>query len=239
MQDVMQALARALRSLLHVRMLALSLLPMLLALALWGALTAIFWNDWIAYAIAALTNTSVADWLARWDLQRVTGYAAVLLILLLLFPLALATALLIAAIFLMPIIVSFVAKQKHPGLEKKQGGTVAGSLWNAAVSVVVFGALWLATLPVYLLGPLAIVIPALLSAYLNQRLFRYDALAEHASSEEIKAVIERSGGSMYLLGGAAGLLNFVPLLNLLTPTFTGLAFAHFCLEQLERVRRAG
>lgn len=39
----------------------------------------------------------------------------------------------------------------------------------------------------------ALVLPAVLLAYLNQGLFRYDALAEHASREEFDLIVERAG----------------------------------------------
>jgi hypothetical protein len=46
----------------------------------------------------------------------------------------------------------------------------------------------------------ALALPPLLSAFLNQRLFRYDALAEHASAEEYRAVVARAKGRLFVLG---------------------------------------
>jgi len=79
----------------------------------------------------------------------------------------------------------------------------------------------------------------MLMAYLNQRLFRYDALAEHASREEYAQVIERSTLKLYLLGAVVGLLQFVPLLNLFLPVYAGLAFIHLCLAELQQLRLRG
>jgi uncharacterized protein involved in cysteine biosynthesis len=76
-----------------------------------------------------------------------------------------------------------------------------------------------------------------LAAYLNQRLFRYDALSEHASAEEYRAILVASWGRMYLLGIMLALLYYVPLLNLLVPVLSGLAFTHFGLAQLQDLRR--
>ena len=72
-------------------------------------------------------------------------------------------------------------------------------------------------LPLWLTGVLAPVLPVLLSAYLNQRLFRYDALADHASADEYHVIINASRGRMYVLGGLLALLYYVPLLNLFAP----------------------
>ena len=78
----------------------------------------------------------------------------------------------------------------------------------------------------------------MLGAYLNQRLFRYDALSDHASAEEYAALLEAGWSRMYVLGLLLALLYFVPLLNLLVPVLSGLAFTHFGLAALARLRAA-
>jgi len=42
---------------------------------------------------------------------------------------------------------------------------------------------------------------------------------------------------MYLLGVMLALLYYVPLLNLLVPVLSGLAFTHFGLAQLQELRQ--
>jgi uncharacterized protein involved in cysteine biosynthesis len=137
----------------------------------------------------------------------------------------------------MPVIVSSVAARCHAGLERKRGGTLAGSLWNMIAGISIFGTLWIVTLPLWLTGIAVFVLPPLLSAYLSQRLLRYDALAEHASPEEYRAVIVASGTRLFLLGFALALLFYVPLVNLVAPVLSGLAFTHYCLDELERLRQ--
>jgi len=83
------------------------------------------------------------------------------------------------------------------------------------------------------------VLPLLLSAHFNQRMFRYDALAEHASADEFARVLRAARGDLYLLGILLSLLLYVPLANLLVPVLSGLAFTHCCLARLERLRAAG
>lgn len=237
MGDIFKALTLALRTLLRPRMLALVLWPMLLALLLWGIAGWFFWDDWVSSASTLVARTEVDDWLMRWELNSVASTLVILLVLSLLMPVVLATALLIAALFAMPVMVRHVATRDFPGLEARDGASFAGSVWNAVVATVVFGVLWVITLPLWLFGPLAVVIPIALSAYLNQRLFRYDALGEHASRREFEQVLERSGNRLYILGALAGLLHYVPLLNLFSPIYTGLAFIHFCLAELQKLRR--
>ena len=239
MNDVPQALGNAFRSLLHPRMLVLAISPMVLALALWIGLAWLYWDAWSHWLTATIAGSGVAQLLPQYTLDPLGHYSALLLLLLALAPMVLITALLIAALVEMPLIVSFVAERDYPALERRRGGTVAGSMGNAFVAVLVFAVLWIVTLPLWLTGFLAPLLPALLSAWLNQRLFRYDALSEHASGDELRAVLKANRGRMYLLGLLLALLYYVPLLNLLVPVLSGLAFAHFGLARLTELRAHG
>jgi len=130
-----------------------------------------------------------------------------------------------------------VAERGFPQLERRRGGTVAGSAWNAITSIILFGVLWLLSLPLWLTGIGALLLPALISALFNQRMFRYDALAEHASAAEYHAVLRASGGRLYALGLVLAAFYYVPVVNLLAPILSGLAFTHLCLAELARLRR--
>jgi hypothetical protein len=158
------------------------------------------------------------------------------LLILLLFPVILVTALLVTSVLAMPVMVKHVGTRDFPRLEQKRGGTALGSLWNALVAMVIFILLWMVTLPLWLFGLPAVVLPVLLSAYLSQRLFRYDALAEHASPEEFERILERAGMRLYVLGAVLAFIQFVPLLNLFSPVYIGLAYIHFCLRELQQLR---
>ena len=92
------------------------------------------------------------------------------------------------------------------------------------------------TLPLWLIG-VGVVIPFIAAAYLHQRLFRYDALAEHASREEMQAMFTRHQSSWWGLGLLTGLLQFVPVLNLFAPVLAALAFIHFGLARLAGLRQ--
>jgi len=236
MNDVLQALGRAFRSVLHPRMLALTIWPMLVALALWLGLAWLYWDSWSQWIHALVAGSSVSDWLPQRGFDWVVRASALLLIPLLLAPMILITALLIASVAEMPLIINFVVARHYPALAKRRGGTVAGSIINALVAVLAFGGLWIVTLPLWFTGVLAPVVPVLLTAYLNQRLFRYDALSDHASAEEYRAILESSWGRMYVLGALLALLYYVPLLNLLVPVLSGLAFTHFGLARLAELR---
>ena len=149
----------------------------------------------------------------------------------------LVTAMLITELVAMPVIVSLVERQ-YVHLEKEKSASVLGSIGNAAFAIGAFGVLWLVTLPLWLTGLGAFIVPPLLSAYLNQRLFRYDALADHASREEYATIVAGAKGRLFGLGLALSFVYYIPLVNLIAPVLSGLAFTHLCLTELERVRGA-
>lgn len=43
---------------------------------------------------------------------------------------------------------------------------------------------------------------------------------------------------LYLLGALVGVLQFVPLLNLVSPVYIGLAYIHLCLSELKQLRQS-
>jgi uncharacterized protein involved in cysteine biosynthesis len=237
MQDVFTALWNALKSLLQPPVLALVLWPMLLALVVWGGVAFLFWQDWTGALAGLIGQSGIRELLAKVGLHWVPGLAAALLAVLLLLPAVYVTALLITSIAAMPVMVGHVARRDFPALEKKRGGTLAGSLRNALVSVIVYLVLWLLTLPLWLTALWAPVAAVALNAYLNQRLFRYDALADHASKEEFRLFIEQNTGRLYLLGAVLALIQLLPVINLVAPVYTGLAFIHFGLAGLARMRK--
>lgn len=237
MAMILRALAGAVRNVFHPRVLGVLLVPMLVALAVWLGLSWWFWGGWTGSIEAGLTSASDSGWSARLDLSRFAGAAATVILIMLIAPAIMVTAMLIAAVFAMPALVDHIARRDFPQLEKAKGGTFFGSLVNAVVAVAAFALLWIATLPAWLFaGPLAAIIPLLLSAYLNQRLFRYDALAEHASAHEMRRIFEERFGGFFGLGVFTGAVYFVPIVNLVAPVFAALAFICFSLGELERLR---
>ncbi|MDZ4202017.1 MAG: EI24 domain-containing protein [Gallionella sp.] len=238
MSNVIAALVNALKSLFHPKMLALIFWPILVAMLLWVGAAMFFWGSWIANLTGLVQATPLEQWMAQGMFAVVAHYLISIILVLLLLPAIYVTALVITAVFAMPAMVDHVAGKYYPELERKQGGSTTGNIANALLAVGIYGAGWVVSLPLWLFSPLALVLPILLMAYLNQRLFRYDALAEHASKEEFALVIERATPRLYLLGALVGLLQFVPVLNFFAPVYVGLAFIHLCLGELRQLRRS-
>jgi CysZ protein len=154
--------------------------------------------------------------------------------------LAAATALTAIAVLAMPVIVRTVAARHYPTVAPLRGGTFAGSLGNAATALALFIPLWLASLVLLFIPPLYAVASLTLNAWLTQRMFRYDALAEHAARAEIAAVIARSRTRLMGLGLALSPLSLIPLVNIFVlPLYGGIAFTELCLAELEAFRASG
>jgi hypothetical protein len=237
MHPVIAALAAAARDLREPRVLGLALVPPLVAIAVWLALAWAFADDWARWVAKAIATTSWLTWLSDWGLASVLIWASGIAAFALLVPLMLVVAVLVTEILAMPVIVPLIGARDYPRLERRRGGTLAGSAWNAVTSIILFAGLWLLSLPLWLTGIGALLLPALISALFNQRVFRYDALAEHASAGEYRAVVQAAGGRLYGLGLALAVLYYVPLVNLLAPILSALAFTHLCLAELESLRQ--
>lgn len=237
MTGILDALARALRDLFSLRVLWVVVWPMLVAALLWLALGVTFWHTFSGWIAQGLDAIGIQAWLAELEPVWIAHGIQALLHLLLFVPLVLLTALVITALFAMPALIRLVAERDYPELKRENGGGLVGSLWNAAVAVVLFVALWVATLPLWLIG-VGVIVPFVAAAYLNQRLFRYDAIAEHASADEMAALFKSDRPGWWGLGLLTGLVQFVPLLNLFGPVLAALAFIHYGLARLERRRAA-
>jgi len=231
------ALTRAFLSLLHPRMLWLMVWPIVAALAIWIALAALFWGQALHWVEIELGSTGLIQWMMTIaPLAFLAAHVAWVILIVAFIPLVLVTAVLLVAIFAMPAMVDQVSDTSYPGLARRHGGTFAGSLWNSAIALAVFVVLAIITLPLWVIPLLWPVIPVVLLAYLNQRVFRYDALAEHASAGEMKQIIHRHRGELFLLGVVISILGHVPVVGFLVPVYGALAFVHYCLDRLQALR---
>jgi len=236
MTPILDALARAFRDLFQFKVLWIVIWPIMAAALLWLAMGVVFWDTFSGWIASGLTAIGIQSWLEGVEPRWIaTGIQAVLHLILFV-PLVFITALVITALFAMPALISLVADRAYPQLKRESGGSIAGNLLNASLAIGVFIAIWVFTLPLWLIG-VGVVVPFIAAAYLNQRLFRYDALAEHASREEMQTLFLKYQSSWWGLGLLTGLLQFVPLLNLFAPVLAALAFIHFGLACLADLRQ--
>jgi len=235
MTAILDAVARALRDLFSLRVLWVVVWPMLVAILLWLVLGVTFWSTFSGWLTQGLDAIGIQTWLAEIEPVWIANGIQLLLHLMLFVPAVMLTALVITALFGMPALIRVVAERDYPDLGRENGGGMIGSVWNAGIAIIVFIVLWVVTLPLWLIG-VGVIVPFVAAAWLNQRLFRYDAIAEHADADEMAALFKQERGGWWGLGMLTGLLQFVPLLNLLAPVVAALAFIHFGLARLARVR---
>ena len=224
-------------NLLHPRMLWLMLWPMLVSLAVWGTVAIVLWVRtalWLAGLIQQLLQS--VPGVAAFDLASAALIAAHVLLFLAFVPLVYLTALFILGIFGMQAMVDHVARRAYPTLERRRGGSTAGSVWNGFVALAGMLLLFLVSLPLWLAPPLWPVLAVAILGWGNQRLLRYDALAEHVEPGEMQRVFDGRRPRLYAMGVLLALTAYIPFVGFLAPVAFGLAFIHYLLGALAAER---
>lgn len=232
MDKVFLALLRTLASLREGRVWGYVLAPALLAFVLWIALA--FWGlgslvDWLlAYPPMTLLVAWGAVWLAHL-LAYLGGWMVI-------FACAYLTASLLAAVFVMPLLLKHLANGEYRDVAAMGKDSFMAATVNSLVAALLFVLGWLVTVPLWLIPGMALILPLLLMAWLNRRTFAYDALSMHATDEEWKTLFSQEKRPLFMLGLTMALLAHVPVVGLLVPALAALAFVHFGLEALRRSR---
>lgn len=226
---VVAACGRAGRDLARGDILWQALWPPLLAFALWSGVAVWTWQPASAWIVANLPDWSWLAWMGAWLAHIALFFVFA--------PLVYGTTLLLLATFALPRMMTIVAARDYPQLSRHGVNAVWGSLWNTLAVSAVFVLGWIATLPLLLVPGALLVLPLAWTAWLNQRTFRYDALAEHATGEERRRIVEQHGGELRLAGLVTALALHVPLVNFIVPAWTALVFVHLCLGRLAALRR--
>lgn len=235
--SIVGSLLYGLANLLHPRMLWLMVWPMLVSLALWGFAALALWARialWLAERLQQWLEPAAG--FIGFDLGDAALIAAHVMLFLLFVPLVYVTALFILGVFGMQKMVDHVAARSFPGLERRRGGGTAGSVWNGIVALLGMAGMFVVSLPLWLLPPLWPLIPLVILAWVNQRLLRYDALAEHADAGEMARIFRERRFGMYVLGLLLALAAYVPLVGLIAPVVFGLAYIRYLLGALQASR---
>lgn len=243
MNKVFRALKQSVQACGNPRILFLLFLPFMLALFIGLILFFTLGTWWITAASTGIENSFVMQYISeKWNIlsddsaASISYFFVMIVTILLLIPVSYLVAVVLVSLVLLPFILRIVEKRDYPGLEKKHGGTFVGSLWNTLKVSVIYLIALAGTLFLWLIPGFAIVIPLLLSAYLNKNLFVYDVLEEFASREEKLRIEKENRGLLYVLGIILGFINYIPLAFVVAPTFASLAYSYFCLNALKDLR---
>lgn len=262
MRAVTAAFGRAVVTQLHIRMLLLSIAPFLLSLLIWGLILYFSFQpmlDWVhGYFLANDLFRSAGGWLSTWGGTIAASVIVPLVAMWVFLPLMILTALVFIGVMAMPVIIGHIAGRHYPLLERRRGGSFAGSLWRSLSSFAIFVLLWIVSLPLSVIPPLGFVITPLLWGWLTYRVLSYDALAEHADKEEFQAILRLHRTPLLVIGTLTGILGAAPTLlwlggalfiiflpvfavlsiwlYVLVFIFTGIWFEHYCLNALAAYR---
>ena len=231
MIEVFAAFSRSLRDLMRADVLWQALWPALVAMVLWLAVAVAVWAHGVALMASIVPQLPWSGW------EWVAHWAAVFLLLAAFAALVYFTAILLVAVFALPRLINLVAARDYSDLGRHGENVFWGSLGNTLGAGAIFVVGCLVTLPLLLIPGALLVLPLLWGSWLNQRTFRFDALAEHATPTEMQCVLAQNRSRFYLAGAATAAAAHVPLVNLLVPAFTALVFVHLGLAALRRQRQ--
>jgi Etoposide-induced protein 2.4 (EI24) len=262
MNLVFDAFWRAAAYCLHPRVIALSLLPLLIMVGLALGVGYFFWDMALTIVNASLQGsnwvTRILGWLDGVGFGQLKSAIAPLLVVIAATPVLVVVSLLAVALMMTPAMVSMVAERRFAKLERKKGnGLFTSILWSLGSTVLAVVAM-LASIPLWLIPPLVLVIPPLIWGWLTYRVMSFDALADHATAPERRAVIKAHRMPLLGIGVVCGYLGAAPTLlwassvmflvfapflvvaaiwiYTLVFAFSSLWFSHYCLAALQKTR---
>ena len=263
MKDLLDSFWRAAAYCLHPKVILLSLLPLMFAVAAVLGLGWLYWEVAVASVRATLEQWSLLVSFIGWlDSIGAAGFGAVLaplIVVAVAVPLIIIASLLLVAWLMTPALVDLVAARRFETLQRKRGaGWISGALWSVGYMLVALLLLVL-SLPLWFIPPLVLVLPPLIWGWLTYKVMSYDVLAAHASADERRQVMREQHWPLLAIGIVTGYLGAAPSLLwavsaatlILAPVlvvvsvwlytlvfaFAALWFAHFALAALQRVRQ--
>ena len=262
MRHLLDSFWRAGAYCLHPKVIGLSLLPLLIGIALTLGLGWFYWEAAVAGVRTTLETWSLVDAALKW-VESLVGSSfrtvlAPLIVVALAAPVIVVLSVLLVAWLMTPAIVNLVATRRFPSLERKHGAGIASSVfWSLACTVLALLALVI-SIPLWFIPPLVLVVPPMIWGWLNYRVMAFDVLADHASADERRQIMQRQrlpllgigvvsgflGAAPSLLWAASALtLVFAPLLIVVSVWlytlvfgFSALWFTHFALRALAELR---
>ncbi len=243
LEGVRRAFGRALVSQCHPRMLFALLMPFLIVL---GAVIVLLFvalgplTSWLSQQVSDSSLLLEAnDWLVSvglFSLLSVKAWMLTLMALMVLLPASGILGLAVAAVFVMPLVVSHLSRHQYADVSKRGEYGFLVSFWNALWVSVVFLLGWVLTLPFWLFPPLGLLVSLLWWTFAFSRMMRLDSIVEHATAAERKILLVRHGTGFWVISLFCALLNLLPPAWVFLPVFSGLVYTHYGLASLRRLR---
>ena len=262
MKLLLDSFWRAAAYCLHPRVIALSVLPLLLMAGLAFGVGYFFWEPAVSGVREALESwhlvAAFIGWLEGLGLSNLKSVLAPLIVVFVSTPVIVVLSLLMVAALMTPSMLSLVGERRFALMERKRGGSFLGSLFGALWATLVALLALLVSIPLWFVPPLVLILPPLIWGWLTYRVMTYDVLAEHASREERRELVRRHRASLLGMGVLTGYLGAAPSLvwasgalvvvfaPVLVPlavwiytlvfSFSALWFAHYALSALQALR---
>ena len=262
MSKLLNSFWRAAMYCLHPRVIALSVLPLVIMAALSLGLGYFYWDAAVAAVRSNLESYELLATMVRWlqglGLSNLQLVLAPVVLLFLAIPVIVIVSLLFVAVFMTPSMVALVAERRFTALERKKGGSMLASIFWSLGSTLLAAVALVLSIPLWLIPPLILVLPPLIWGWLTYRVMSYDALVDHASSEERRQIFKEHRVQLLSIGVISGYLGaapsliwasgamFVAMAPILVPVaiwlytlvfaFSSLWFAHYTLAALEHLR---
>ena len=247
---------------MHPRVIALSVLPLIIMAVIALGLGYFFWDDTLAQIRAGLESFEMLGTMVRWlegfGLGNLRSVLAPVVLLFLAIPVIVIVSLLFVAVFMTPAMVALVAERRFANLARKEGGSLVASIFWSLGSTLVAAVALILSIPLWLIPPLILILPPLIWGWLTYRVMAYDALSSHASAEERRQIFKQHRSSLLSIGVISGYLGaapsilwasgamFVAAAPILVPVaiwiytlvfaFSSLWFSHYALAALEQLR---
>jgi hypothetical protein len=263
MSKLLDSFWRAVMYCIHPRVIALSVLPLVIMVVISLGLGYFYWDAALAAVRSGLESyellNTMVQWLEGLGLGNLRVVLAPVLLLSLAIPVIVIVALLFVALLMTPAMVALVAERRFPLMERKKGGSLIASLFWSLSSTALAAVALIISIPLWLIPPLILILPPLIWGWLTYRVMSYDALVDHASAGERREIFRRHRASLLGIGVLSGYLGAAPSLiwasgamfvaaaPVLVPVaiwiytlvfaFSSLWFAHYCLAALDQLRK--
>ena len=248
---------------LHPRVIALSLLPLVLMIAIALGLGYFFWDPVVAWVGAGFESqawvTTLLSWLESAGFNGLRKFLAPLFVVFAVMPLIVVGSLLVVAALMTPAMVSLVAERRFQSLDRRHGGSATAGAFAALLATLGALVALVISIPLWFVPPLVLILPPLIWGWLTYKVMTYDVLAEHATKEERRELVKRHRSSLLGMGILTGYLGaapsllwasgvlFLALAPVLVPVaiwiytlvfaFSALWFSHYALSALQALRR--
>jgi len=226
---MINVLINSIKDLFDKKILFLSLIPVILAILLWGIAFFIFHtqiNEYITYFIAKIPFLPQEGWFAdsvEFILVSIIYYQLVIL----------------TSVTLVGIVADKIIEEinnKYYNLSKEGFGNTLTSIFISLKQNIIFIILFILTIPTIFIPFLNLIVTVFLWMILIKKPMFYDSLSSFATKEEYKILENSDKIDTFMLTFLSASLFFIPIFGVFVYILQLLMFTHFNLQRLKQLR---